>query len=140
MSVISIFEIQRIHRTRSAYQGKEYKCDDGHTYIGTDDNRLRLVPVATETIFNPTSTIPDQTTQQAIESVGGNALQMVKINLSSGVKNGVNKVFVWAKAPFMVYYNGQLLEKGIGYTQTETITILTNAPFAGESLVAYGNF
>lgn len=135
----TVFEIQRIHRTRSAYQGKEYKCDDGHTYIGTADNRLRLVPVATETIFTPTATIPDRTTQQAIEAVGGNALQLVRINLSYGMMNGTNKVFNWAQVPLMVYYNGQLLEKGVGYTQAGTITTLTNAPFAGESLMAYGN-
>ncbi len=70
----------------------------------------------------------------------GTGAPLSEITLLSGVIDGVNTVFVWANAPLMVYYNGQLLKEGVGYILSGTTTTLTNAPFTGEYVWAYGNY
>lgn len=73
-----------------------------------------------------------------VASIVGVSFQF--ITLSSGAIDGVNNIFTWANQPLQVFYNGQLLEEGVGYTRVGNITTLTLIPFTGESLTAYGNY
>lgn len=67
---------------------------------------------------------------------------MKKIALVSGNIDGINKVFVWERAPLQVFWqNGKLVKDAAsnGYTLAVNTTTLTDAPLTGESLEAYGN-
>lgn len=77
----------------------------------------------------------------AYNSLKYNLQPMKEINLSSGSINGVNQTFVWDQVPLEVYWNGQLLREGTGYTLTVATktTVFTYAPFTGESIWANGS-
>ena len=139
MSVMSVFEIQTMHRSRTAVLNQEYTCIDGHKYIGTEQKRLRLAPVASETIFKPTTTILSTTAQQAIETSNANTKTLQRLTLLNGVIDGANTSFTYEQAPMMVYYNGQLLNEGDGYARTFNTINLITVPAIGDILSVYGN-
>ena len=76
----------------------------------------------------------------AYNSLTYNLQPLKEIALSSGAINGVNTTFVWTEVPLQVYWNGQLLREGVGYTLTVATktTVFTSPPFAGESIWANG--
>ena len=66
-----------------------------------------------------------------------------KCGLSSGVINGVNKVFVFDNPPVQVFWNGQkLVENRLtnGYTLSVNTITMTEAPETGDDVEAYSNY
>lgn len=57
----------------------------------------------------------------------------------TGAVDGVNNVFVFSFTPLQIYYNGQLLKPGVGYTLASTTATFTNIPFAGDIIEGFGN-
>lgn len=71
-------------------------------------------------------------------SASQNGLFFRDIPILTGAVNGTNAVFTFGYAPVQVYYNGQLLKEGTGYTLSGlTITLLITT-YSGELLWAYG--
>lgn len=68
---------------------------------------------------------------------GGAGVQ--ELTLVSGAINDVNTVFVWSNPPIFVFWNGQLLREGTGYTLVGSTTTFTTAPFTGDDVWAYEN-
>lgn len=121
--------------------GMIYHGTDGKTYRGESNRILLEYQPAVTSSFIPTSFNKEVTVQKAIENISASSGSSLKeIPLLSGLINGTNTVFVWTKVPLIIVYNGQQLKKGVGYTISGTITTLTQAPFVGEEVWAYGNY
>lgn len=74
-----------------------------------------------------------------IWSFGGNGT-LEDNALTAGAIDGVNDAFTWDKAPIQLFWNGQLLREGVGYTIAGNITTLTTPPDIGDSLWSYANY
>lgn len=131
------FDIDTIHRARGANQGQYYVSDNGFTYIGTSQNRLRLLSKAEEVIFNATNNIPSNNAQQAIEDVSNNQSSLELLILVSGVANGSNTIFVFNKIPTMVLNTGMIKVLNTGYTQNGTVIQFIDVPQTGDIITAY---
>lgn len=63
-----------------------------------------------------------------------------RLEIPSGTMNGVNATFTVAHSPstFLLYYNGQLLKEGTGYTRNGTIITMQSGyiPVSGDQLFA----
>lgn len=142
MALLTQRQLQTINISRSAVPGLLYHGTDGKTYLGQSNRLLLEYQPAITSSFIPTATNKEVNVQKAIENVSkaSAAGSLKEIPLLSGIINGINTVFVWTKVPLIVYYNGQTLREGVGYTLSGTTTILTNAPFVGEYVWAYGNY
>lgn len=64
---------------------------------------------------------------------------LLELTLVSGAIDGVNNVFVWSNPPLLLFWNGQLLREGVGYTLSGSTTTLTDIPYTGDELWAYEN-
>lgn len=62
-----------------------------------------------------------------------------ELTLISGAIDDVNTVFVWSAPPVLLFWGGQCLREGTGYTLAGSTTTLTNPPNTGDDLWAYGN-
>lgn len=135
-------QLQTINIERSAIPGMLYHGTDGKTYRGEPNRTLLEYQPAVTSSFTPTPYNKEVNVQKAIENLSralaGSTLK--EIPLISGAINGTNTVFVWKYVPLIVNYNGQTLREGVGYTLVGTVTTLTNAPFVGELVWAYGNY
>lgn len=141
MAKLTARQIQTININRSAMPGMIYHGTDGKTYRGESNRILLEYQPAVTSSFIPTSFNKEVTVQKAIENISASSGSSLKeIPLLSGLINGTNTVFVWTKVPLIIVYNGQQLKKGVGYTISGTITTLTQAPFVGEEVWAYGNY
>ncbi len=141
MAILTDRQIQTVNITRSAIPGRIYHGVGGITYRGQPNKTLLPYQPAVSSSFIPTPFNKEVTVQKAIENISASSGSSLKeIPLLSGVIDGVNTVFVWTKVPLIIVYNGQQLKEGVGYTISGTITTLTQAPFVGEYVWAYGNY
>jgi len=69
----SINDLNILNLRNKAVAGKKYLADNGRSYIGTKEGRLRLEPTSNETAFLPTSSIDENNVQDAIENISDNA-------------------------------------------------------------------
>lgn len=76
---------------------------------------------------------------QLIVDTTNGAGGLVELTLVSGAIDGVNTVFVWSNPPLLVFWGGQLLREGTGYTLAGSTTTFTNPPFTGDDVWAYEN-
>lgn len=65
----SIEDLDILNGRNTAISGKLYLCDNGRSYVGTPDGRLRLEDKAIETTFEPIPSIPAINIQDAIEEI-----------------------------------------------------------------------
>lgn len=142
MALLTDRQIQTINIERSAIPGRLYHGTNGKTYKGEPNKILLEYQPAITSSFIPTAYNKEVNVQKAIENLSAavSGAPLREIPLLSGLVNGTNTVFVWTKVPLIVIYNGQQLREGVGYTISGTTTTLTNAPFVGEDVWAYGNY
>jgi len=142
MALLTDRQRQTVNIEKSALPGVLYHGTNGKTYQGQANRTLLEYQPAITSSFTPTATNKEVNVQKAIENISKavSSGSLKEISLVSGVIDGANKVFMWASVPLIVNYNGQTLREGVGYTLSGTITTLTNAPFVGEYVWAYGNY
>ena len=142
MAKLTARQIQTINIDRSAIPGMLYHGTDGKTYRGELNRTLLEYQPAVTSSFIPTPFNKEVNVQKAIENVSKavSGASLKEITLLSGAIDGVNTVFIWQEVPLILNYNGQTLREGVGYTLSGTITTLTNAPFVGEYVWAYGTY
>lgn len=71
MSVLTAEQRDNMHQGKYAIPGRIYTDYLGHTYIGTEESRLRLIPAASEIQVPPGSGVPSTVTNiyQAITNI-----------------------------------------------------------------------
>lgn len=76
-------------------------------------------------------------TALAVEASAIVSTALVLKPIVSGVKNGVNKAFIYSGIPVMIYLNGMCLCSGLDYVQNEAQVTFTDAPQVTDILIAY---
>ena len=90
---LSRTDIQKIHADKKAIYKKLYYGEDGETYLGTINNRLRILDKAEVSIFKATERIQAGNTQKAIEELS-NLLDALESSTSISITNIENNIDV----------------------------------------------